>query len=210
MALKTLVVTVGILGAFTLNNWNESIKAKRVEVKTLIELNNALILLKEEYVISLGYDEWASISVDTVLAYIDSKREYDENMNRYLNGALMTITVTGVNIDWLKNKGMETITSDSIKHKISGLYNIDIAAIKTVENWRGNLGREQVWQWFYPTSDGLIKPIDYNSLIQDKAFLGKVQFQKEMSGHLVNFYKTIISKIDELSADIEAEIRRLE
>ena len=40
--LETLVVVIGVLVAFSLNNWNEGRKQKELEIVTLEEFTNAL------------------------------------------------------------------------------------------------------------------------------------------------------------------------
>jgi len=45
---ETLVVTVGILGAFTLNNWNENSKRNNQEIEILENLLGELNELKKE------------------------------------------------------------------------------------------------------------------------------------------------------------------
>lgn len=50
---ETLVVTIGILGAFTLNNWNEGRKEEIFERKVLNELR--ISLLRNIHALNRGY-----------------------------------------------------------------------------------------------------------------------------------------------------------
>jgi hypothetical protein len=122
--LEILVITVGILGAYSLNNWNESRKEKDIEQRTLNELKSAIqqdvaelnrnidnAKSKLKYTravtnaISAGTDQY-----DTLLTYI-TKSNYGYFFS-YNSGPYETF----------KSIGLDKISDDSIRSSITELY----------------------------------------------------------------------------------------
>ena len=78
--LETLVVVVGILVAFSLNNWNESRKSNISELKSLIEINASLKDIETNIEFSAGWDSVALVATRNIVNHIANDLPYHDSI----------------------------------------------------------------------------------------------------------------------------------
>jgi hypothetical protein len=123
--LEMLVITIGILGAFLLNNWNEDLKLKKtanLHLEVLKDnLEDDLIELKQ---LDSIMDEILA-SGNELMAQFKGEVPIDQTIYENLTVLIMEYTFipqsTGINS--LKNSGSITILNDELQQQISQYYN---------------------------------------------------------------------------------------
>ena len=121
---ETFVITIGILGAFALNSWNDDRKAQEIEIKLLKEmaagLKKDLSIFDDNINIHNGGYEASSIILEALTLdkiYFDSLSIYFAMTHNY--------TVFSPNTgayESLKSLGIEVIENDDIRLGAIGIY----------------------------------------------------------------------------------------
>ncbi|MEO9872231.1 DUF6090 family protein [Ekhidna sp.] len=120
--LEIIVITVGIVGAFGLNNWNENRKARNEEVKILSEIFDNL---KEDEVNIVQAENQLKKSVESIGVLLESKLPELDDETLSLNLALFINFYKYHPIDnayeTLKSSSI-TISDNILKNAISRYY----------------------------------------------------------------------------------------
>jgi hypothetical protein len=171
--LETLVVIIGILVAFTLNNWNESRKAKNVGQSHLLELKAELLYdleRWEEHLIQFNQVDEAGLYVYDFLSGSSTRIDTAALNEAYWRaGHLAVFGITDVAYTNLIGSGaIENISDDELKRKLAFLHN------------------DQRWDKRF--HDGSMQQIfnEYNKFIHKHAepLLIRNYFEKEFKGEL--------------------------
>jgi len=122
--LEILVITLGIMGAFTLNNWNEERKLRNVEITLLREIVSDMTFAKNVLQSGQKYNQKTVESAKLILEYVHDDLPYESK----LDSAFWRISswtspyLPTTSYETLKDKGMDIIKNDSIKHGITRIY----------------------------------------------------------------------------------------
>jgi len=213
---ETLVVTVGILGAFTLNNWNEGRKTIEKERSLLIQLkknlNDNLIQLNDDF---RTYEKKVN-SIGIVVEHL--RKGYPNNdslaphfFEPYTPGTTM---LTSSAYETLKSIGLDLIQSDELREDCIDLYEItyphlQIQIGQTLNNWEVEMIVPYYSNNF--SSDhslGLI-PNDYDLLLTDKKFINILTARDDYFRYILTVLVDIKSKtqevIDQLDDYLQSE-----
>lgn len=120
--LEVLVITIGILGAFTLNNWNETLKANADESRFL---NEILDNLKEDRVQLLQAEQQLDNSVQSILYLMnnDLTRMPDDTLNRHIALFINFYKYYSIDNAYETLKSASTrISNDDLRNAISRYY----------------------------------------------------------------------------------------
>lgn len=167
--LETLVVIVGVLIAFSLNDWNESIKERRFERKMLGELNASLQNNIEYLNRAISRNNEARESCKILLAHLDSGRPYHDSLDVYFSRSLFWFypSLENTAYESLKSYGLHLISNDSIREKLGDIYEwtfIDRFSQRQDEYFFGTVA-PQLSAWFESYDFfGPMKPLDYENL----------------------------------------------
>ena len=139
---EIVLIVLGILIALYLDNINAGMQAREVEKELLKELRSNLesnieilertLMTETEY---LAYNEM-------ILEYLDSRRPYDEALDQAFGVYFLTVTTNPVmgGYEFLKSKGIDLISSDSLRRKISFIFDNEFSILKNEnEVWSNNL-----------------------------------------------------------------------
>jgi len=174
---ETLAVVVGILIAFALDNWNDLRQQQELELRTLVELRNALQSDLEDIVHNSNRHKNAQNSCEILIGHMESKLPYHDSLAKHF-GYMSDMTVFVPHIgpyETLKTKGLDLISNDSIRLHLSEYYEEDIKLALTVEGI--NLSvipdiRQRHYQHFDDwTFLGPAIPHNYELLSEDREFL---------------------------------------
>ena len=125
---EIMLVMVGILLALQVNNWNENRKLRQIEIKLLTEIKNDL----EETLIEVKNDlknhEFYLKASNSLRKILKSEKIESDSIGYYFNlskGDLQLHPKTsGFNL--LESKGMDIISNDSLRMKITNIYQLGI------------------------------------------------------------------------------------
>jgi len=219
---EIILVVIGILIALSINNWNESRKDKILEMKILNEINmnlkstisslNRTIESEEAY---LNYNL-------LILEHIDGRKEYNETLDEAFGMYFWTVTSHPVSAgyDYLKTRGLELITNDSLRIEISLIFENELPIIRSEnEKWANNLQQNVSYPYhiehfikYYDNNniDGIesAKPNNYKALMEDPKF--KSINTEIISNRKWNIrsLKDLIEKIRKLILKIEEEVEK--
>lgn len=133
---ETLYVIVGILVAFSLDDWNEDRKAQDTEISILNELINGLEM--DSYTLNFNIDKHnqAIKSCDIVLKALNEVDIYDDSLAFHF-AAVHYYTVfasTRGAYESLKSMGFESISNKSLRFMIIDLYDQWYTLLLTNQN----------------------------------------------------------------------------
>ena len=124
--LEMIVITAGILGAYALNNWNESRKSEKLEVEMLREIKVGL----ESDLRDIDYNLNTHISIlksqNILIDWLESDLPYADSLSRHfsvVNGSTIFISNEGP-YETLKQLGIRLITNDSLRDQILRVYDL--------------------------------------------------------------------------------------
>ena len=130
---ETLYVIIGILIAFSLNDWNEKRKARITEISILNELISGLSLDSSTLNFNIDKHNQAIRSCEIVLKALDEVEEYHDSL-AYHFAAVHYYTTFASNrgaYESLKSMGFESISSKPLRIKIIDLYDQQYTILQT-------------------------------------------------------------------------------
>ena len=213
---ETLVVTVGILGAFMLNNWNEERKNRILEIEILTEIRYNLIQDFDDHNENIGFLNHVVHSSRIVLDHLSNDLPYHDSLATHFAWLPMTANFDAVNSGyqlWL-SKGVSIITNDSIRLRISYVYGQQYAWLRDFLKDRQYLNNQPLFNDMmkkFKTFESLNSavPRNYEELKEDDDFKVLVQ----QNGYVIDltrgFYENIMDNVTGLIHDLELEIGRL-
>lgn len=134
---EILLVMIGILLALQVNNWNESKQLTQKEIIILSELKKALESdLKNELIPAINYHDNARTAlykIDDFYNNIDTITDDSLTIyfRRYLGGPWILV-INSAAFENLKSTGVDVISNDSLRSKISLLYSYEYPTAKEI------------------------------------------------------------------------------
>ena len=227
---EIVLVVIGILIALSINNWNEGNKRQAQEVKILKEIKSEL----EDALIDLVDDiEDHNRNLNSTKLIGDAilfNQKHHDSLNKHF---LLIIDhedfiAKQSAFESLKSLGLEIITSDSLREKITTTY-LHIEKQIGEEN-RSNKSAIKLWsilephfvideeelisikedRWFRGYRNFPFTITDYNKLMNDERFLLKIQEAIHSRQIQIYGYMRFRNGIEEVISNISQELKRLE
>jgi len=177
--LEILVIMIGILGAFTLNAWNEVRKDHSLEKKLLIELNSNLKTNIETLKTSIDSYSEDIRGMDIILHHFQNSSNNDSLPLFYTRAFYVeNLDLSFSTFETLKIIGIDILRNDQIRLSTIELYEVTYAHHVKEVNDVGPIYAQAFLNWNF-----------YNRHIVDK-MLSPTEFPKDEDYHFVSNYLT--------------------
>lgn len=124
--LEVLVITIGVLGAFTLNNWNENSKDRKIEreylenLKTELNANKVIALSQIEFskfqeanahlILTVMFNDTTSHDLESILVAIEHVG-WNQSLSYFQQNTWQELFSTG-NMNLIQNKNLRAELSN--------------------------------------------------------------------------------------------------
>lgn len=220
------VIVASILGAFALDNWNQTRRAQDREIKFYKELSTDLKANRLE--IKEVDDALSNTikSINGIHHYLTTQKPVDDSLKAHFEGIYSLGVFNSPNSAYqnMQNSGAFELSNDSLRIKITDVYELDFFNIhfRNDEQWemiKQSLRPFMIKHFkqtesvtdhvFYQGLMSLNEPINYPQLCQNIEFQNiylNLKFWCNLRTYRLNETK---SKLDLLIEEIDMEIERL-
>ncbi len=204
--LEVLVIMIGILGAFALNNWNDRRKNRTLEKEVLKEIalniQTNIDFIQETMML---HEKWSNSS-EIMLEAVREKHTWNDTLKYHVRAAIVSRvpTISFSAYESLKNRGVDIVHSSVLRTKIIDLYETNYNNLVTVMNRIVNVQMKPVTTQFEVDNFerelndnerlGYI-PNDYEELLADQTYLNIITFVKGSRTRL--FDPLLVESIEE-------------
>jgi hypothetical protein len=223
---EIILVVIGILIALQINNWNEDRKATKQEIKILSELKNDL----ETNLIEI-YDTNSTTknrvkSTVLILDYFKDEKPVDDSLKRAFENIKMDgiFNIANTSYKFIESQGINTISNDSLRIKITEMYERHLKNIKVREdrNWKiiddELIPRMNDLFISSPTIDnalsyaleGINTPKNIGTLRTAESFKNVIVRLQSWLFVRLNWQPVAIDNLEQLITEVKKEIERLD
>jgi len=222
---EIVLVVVGILIALSINNWNEERKSSKLEIKILKELNNDLKTNLAEVDETFNTTNNRQLSTVLIFDYFKNKYPVDDSLKQAFEIINMDglFNVANTAYKFIENQGVNTLSNDSIRIRITEMYERLLKNIQTREANNWEIVNEELLplmnQHFVssPTIDSSIsfsveainKPKDIESLREDAEFRNVLLRLQNWLLLRLKWQKETLASLEQLILDVQIEIDKL-
>lgn len=139
---EIVLIVLGILLALYLNNVNGKFQQKKEEIKVLNEIKSNLQSSIVSFQRTIETESEYLKQNKKILDYMDQDKEYSTELDHAFGIYFWTLSSNPVTVgyEYLKSRGIELITNDNLRNKISFMFENEFAIIKNEnELWANNL-----------------------------------------------------------------------
>lgn len=215
---EIVLIVVGILIAFYLDNINAEKQAREIETELLSELKSNLVSNIKILERTLENESQYLSYNQMILDYLDHRKPYNMELESAFGVYFWTVTTNPVTggYEFLKSKGIDLITDDSLRNRISFIFENEFLILKNEnEVWSNNLQQNISYPYhvkhfrrYFATDSNdveleLAKPFDYISLLEDEEF-------KSINTEIISNRKWNINSLQKLIGEIEGLIVQID
>jgi hypothetical protein len=133
--------TLGILLALWVNNCDEGRKKLEIEQKTMKELYAGMEQDRKDVEESIAGYEYRLWNINTIFDFLGRDTIPQDSLSQRINDLIgfSYLLANTAAYETLKSRGLETITTDSLRLGIATLYDVDYEAIQTTEKYLNDL-----------------------------------------------------------------------
>ena len=229
---EIVLVVIGILIALQINNWNENRKLLKQEIEIYKELKSDLLQTKKEILNTITKHKEIIKSTQNLIYDIVKKEPYSKTIyNRFTSSSddFQIIPQTSA-FESLKNIGLDILSNDSLRIRITDLYQIDLKRFDDeleVNNSEFSIGGllfpyqekylfadyTQTSKYGFKYSDSItvqkLKIKDYDKFLTDNNLLKVIQLTLWNRSRKVDLETETKMKIDKTIKRIEEELDKL-
>ncbi|MEZ5059197.1 MAG: DUF6090 family protein [Saprospiraceae bacterium] len=218
---EIILVVIGILIALQLNNWNSYNQQRETEVKYLKEIKENLIKDVADIDFNINFNKSKLRSNEIIATYLNGEIEAPDSLDFHFSNLLFA-TRTLVNMsayENLKTRGLEIITNDSLRQRITKLYEFDFFNAIDFETKDDHPFQYQILipevtkalkiakfniTEGYPS--GLAYPINKDLLVKNHSFKNAILLNKSIRELMLLMYQKLKVSALECIEQIESEL----
>ncbi|MEZ4856392.1 MAG: DUF6090 family protein [Gelidibacter sp.] len=229
---EIILVVIGILIALQVNNWNESQKVKKQEIQIYTELKSDLLQTKKE-ILNAIIKHKERIKSTQSLIYGIVKKEPNSKIiyNRFARSSddFQIIPKTSA-FEGLKNIGLQILSNDSLRIRITNLYQLDLKRIDdklgnedpelTISNLLSPFQKKyffadynQTTKYGFKYSDSItvqkMEIKDYDEFLTDNMLLRTIELTLYNRSNKIDLETETVIKIDKTIKRIDKELDKL-
>jgi len=213
--LELIVITAGVLGAFALNNWNESRKTVQAELKilSLLEKNLSEDLVDMELNMAI-YQLRHRANSDIIKVFDKPTYTHDSLYYSYANlGPNPYFLGNTSGYDNLKAVGFEIIKNDGIREEIANIHGDRYQWIRDLEKDHSNFYHNSVEPLMMKHIRIEVvfddaRPKDQLALAADHEFREAIIINIAWNAYMIERYNEIKIEVKKLLDDINMEIAK--
>lgn len=211
------IVTVGILIALALNNWNEARLERQREIASLREIQGALGSDLKDIRFNAAFHRQGQASTEIVLRHLREDLPYADSLDRHfgklLNATFLVESRTAY--ETLKARGLELISNESLREAVAQLYDVNYQVIEHFERIDERMMDRSYFPFYIEHFDDFelfqtATPGDYAALQQHHAFEQMLTWRADMRERTTPTYARLEETVEELIVAIDDEVARLE
>ena len=211
---EILLITIGILVALQVNNWNENRKDDVVELKILYGLESDLnkdiskieTMIYNDSTINVG-------NLQLVQILKDPDSEYNASMDKLFGYStrMAFFFPQKMAYETLKSKGLEIIKNDELRSKIVNLYDYEYDVIGMFIDVKKELyySSNSIVLKYLETNPNDItskKPYDFQELKNSNEFVNYLSHICSEQNAALYFYRDVRYKLKLVKEEVEKEI----
>ncbi len=221
---EILLIVIGILLALYLNNLNEKKNVRQDQIKVLTEIISNLD----------GSISAFERTIQTEKSYLDFNRKIQDHFEKKLPydsildiafgtyfWTISTNPVTGA-YEHLKEKGLDLIENDSLRQRLSFLFESEFTILKEENEFWSNSFQQNIsypyhvrnFRKYFPKDQAsesyeFAKPVNYSTLLEDPYFLNINAEIISNRGWNIRSLENLILEMEKLKKSIQLELDRL-
>lgn len=159
---EIILVVIGILIALSINNWNEYQKERKSERLILSEIRNNLKYDLDDFDSNITTLQNKSISSKAVLQALEKNIPFHDSLGYFFSylSAYPHFSSKTNGYKLLQSKGLEIITNDDLRNKITDLYEDRYQYLLTFEKERINYNKDLLETAMKPYMGNKKLPLD--------------------------------------------------
>ena len=218
VGLEVLIVVAGVLIAFMANDWAAARQDREIEIESLRELRQALLndLGGIEQTGEEGHRRVAN-SVGIIQEHLASGRPYEDSLGAHFawlgTSSVGTRDLTAY--ETLKQRGLGTVTNDSLRIAIGRLYGMTYETLVQFQEATHQRASHYVIPYLAPRfRDYAVfenaTPVDYAALGASPEFQTILANSAFLHSELATLHEDVAAQIRALVTQIDEELERLD
>ena len=215
---EILLVVIGILIALQINNANELRKQKQVEINILEGIKNDILLDTVDLNENFKHYNFFHKKDSMILKHLLDKRKKEDSIVAYLEISVvfdLILNLHDSHFEEAKIKGLSIISNNSLRDRISRLYEFDYKSLKLLENSTDSYDTHKllvpIFQPYFGLNQNGVTMSDeaYKELTSNGSalhYFREAMYSKEF---LLNKYERTLTNVLQVVDSIETELTRL-
>jgi hypothetical protein len=219
---EIILVVIGILIALQINTWNNDNQQTKIELKYLEEIKQNLTKDIASIDFNIAFNKSKLQSNKIVLKYLNGKINYTDSLDFHFSNLFFS-TRTLVNMsayENLKSRGLEIITNDSLRQRITKLYEYDFYNAIDFETKDENQFQYQIlipevikslniaeFNFAEGNPNGLVNPINSESLLNNYSFKNAIMLNHTFRATMTSTYQGQKESVEECISQIDDELK---